>query len=517
MFKIPLKILVLVLALSSGFASITSAQSPSDVASQTIERLNRTIDQVKDLVEAFQNNRARQLVIEAEKFRDNAETALHNGELARVRALVNLAFARLKMATDITLAIPIRQLRNRLEELLQKADHYVLGSCNKQAERLLQEAKSYRDKALTGVTDSQTQQAAENYRLAVHLAKQAINVVDRTSDINRDQIQNERLKFENLSERARESVEKCNDDHAGRARQVFENAMIFAEKADKALRNCNLDLAKKLYNQSMLLLVRAMNLCPNRGGADGVSLGKIKLFQLRRKIEEAGEKISQSRDRSAITLYERAQKFADEAEIALSSAGAQGPNSDRTTLNKIALAEKLLARAMRLAQPGDQDRFANRLKDEIENTKAEIAELRGTLTTDSPTDAEVLIRMAEFAINRAEQAAARGFNKLALEGVLAAQKLLTRAERLSGSEQTSSISGENTQTRLKQLDGAIGEAEDRVLNSKQDLYLQLLESAKDIRNLSFESFQKGNFLAANAGIQIAFDLIRKIMKNTSDN
>ena len=55
------------------------------------------------------------------------------------------------------------------------------------------------------------------------------------------------------------------------------------------------------------------------------------------------------------------------------------------------------------------------------------------------------------------------------------------------------------------------------LDSKQDLYRQLLESAKDIRNLSLESFQKGNFRAANEGIQVAFGLIRKIMKNTSDN
>ena len=106
---------------------------------------------------------------------------------------------------------------------------------------------------------------------------------------------------------------------------------------------------------------------------------------------------------------------------------------------------------------------------------------------------------------------------MALEGVLAAQKFLTRAERVLDSKQPSSISGDKIRIRLNQLEEAIGEAEDRVLDSRQGLYRQLLESAKDIRNLSLESFQKGNFRAANEGIQVAFELIRKIIKNTPDN
>jgi len=513
MFKISLKIFVLLLVFSGGFSSIASAQS-SDEAAQTIERLNRTIEQVKDLVESFRNDLARQLVIQAVRLRDEAVTALHNGELIKARTKVNLAFSLLKKATELALAIPVRRLQSQLEELLQRADHFVLGSCNQQAERLLQEAKSFRDKALNGVSAGQIQEAAEHYRVAMQLAYQAMDIVNRTTDVNRDRIQNERLKFESLSERARESVEKCKNDHARQARQVFQNAMNFAHEADKALRNCNLNLAKKLYNQSMLLLVRAMNFCPDHLRGDDVSLAKIKLFQLRKKMEDAQERIAQSQNRRATRLYERTQKFADEAESALNS---KNPNSDRLALTKIQLAGKILERALRLAQPGGQGRFANRIMDEIESTKAEISELRGKLTADSPADAEVLVRMSEFAIKRAEQAARRDFNKLALEGVLAAQKFLTRGERVLDSKQLSSISGDKIQIRLNQLDEAIGEAEDRVLDSRQDLYRQLLESAKDIRNLSLESFQKGNFRAANEGIQVAFELIRKIMKNISDN
>lgn len=516
MFKISLKQFVLLLVFTVGFSSIGSAQSPSDAA-QTIERLNRTIDQVKDLVESFRNDRARQLVIQAEQLRDEAVTALHNGELIKARAKVNLAFALLKKATELTLAVPVRRLQSQLEELLQRADHHVLGSCNQQAERLLQEAKSFRNKALNGVSAGQIQEAAEHYRVAMQLAYQAMDIVNRTADVNRDRVQNERHKFETLSERARESVEKCSNDHVRQGRQVFQNAMNFANQAEKALRNCNLALAKKLYNQSMLLLVRVMNLCPDHLAGDDVSLAKIKLFQLRRKMEDVRDVIAESRKRSAIRLFERVQKFADEAELALNNVRDQRPKNDRVALKKIELAGKMLGHASRLARPGGPGRFVNRITDEIENTTAEISELRETLTTDSPADANVLIRMSEFVIKRADQAARRGFSKLALEGVLAAQKFLTRAERILGSKQPSAISGDKIQLRLNQLDEAIAEAEDRVLDSRQDLYRRLLESAKDIRNLSLESFQKGNFRAANEGIQVAFDLIRKIMKNTSDN
>ena len=229
MFKISLKSFVLFLALTVGFASIVLAQSPNDVATQTIERLNRTIEQVKDLIEAFKNDRAGQLVMQAEQLRNEALADIQHGELTKARTKVNLAFSLLKRATELALAVPVRRLQSQLEELLQRGDHYVLGSCNKQAERLLQEAKSYRDKALNGASLGNTQGAAEHYRVAVQLVYQAIKIVNKTTDINRDRIQNERLKFENLSERARESVDKCNGDHARRARQVFENAMIFAE------------------------------------------------------------------------------------------------------------------------------------------------------------------------------------------------------------------------------------------------------------------------------------------------
>ena len=161
MFKISLKYLVLGLVFSVGFSSIASAQS-SDEAAQTIERLNRTIEQVKDLVESFRNDLARQLVVQAEQLRDQAVTALHNGELIKARAKVNLAFSLLKKATELALAIPVRRLQSQLEELLQRADHFVIGSCNQQAERLLQEAKSHRDKALNGVSAGQIQEAAEH-------------------------------------------------------------------------------------------------------------------------------------------------------------------------------------------------------------------------------------------------------------------------------------------------------------------------------------------------------------------
>ena len=102
MFKLSLKIFVLLLAFSMGLSSTGSAQSPNDAA-QTIERLNRTIEQVKDLVESFRNDLARQLVIQAIQLRDEAVTALHNDELVKARTKVNLAFSLVRAFTNSSL------------------------------------------------------------------------------------------------------------------------------------------------------------------------------------------------------------------------------------------------------------------------------------------------------------------------------------------------------------------------------------------------------------------------------
>lgn len=504
MFRTFCKLSILVIFFALCLCSPSFGQNPNDIA-QAIDKLNRTIEQVKELVESFNNDRARQFVIQAVKLRDEAVTAIHNREFVKARTKVNLAFSLLKKAAELALAVPIRRLQSQLEELLQKADYHVLGSCNKKAERILQEAKSNRDQAITAATSGQTQKAAEHYRVAVELALRAIDIVKRSHNVNVDRIQDDRHKLESLAERAREVVENCHND---RAKQIFKKAMELAFEAEKALRDCRHELAKRLYNRSLLLLLRAIDLCSGDQSIDQISRAKIRLFQLRKEIDDSQELIARSGNPTVRRLFERVIRFADEAESAINR------NRQKEALSKIELAEKMLKRALRIARPGGRGRMSHRISDEIENTKAEISEAYARLTSDSSADAEILLRMADLSIHQAEEAAANGFNRIALEAVLAAQKFLIRVERILDKRQPVRLSHEKIQSRLNQLNEAIAEAESRVAESEQAWLRQLLQSAKDIHKIAVESLETGNYRAANEGIQVAFELIRKIMKNT---
>ncbi|MFQ5675488.1 MAG: hypothetical protein ACE5G1_06280 [bacterium] len=501
MSKSIIRILVILILFNLGSTVESYGQVPNDIA-KAIERLNRSIEQVRELIGSFRNNDARKLFEQAERLRDEAVTAIHNRQVMEARAKIDLAFSLLKKATELSLSVPVRRLQSQLEELIQRADQHVLGGCDKEAERVLREAKSRRDQAMRAATSGHSATAAEHYRLAVELALRSIDIVNRT----RDTIEQEKRKFENMAERAHEILETCNKSDA---KQIFQRARNLAFEAEQALQDCKQALARRLYNHSMLLLVRAMDICSRDKGVDRLSRAKIKLFQLRNRIEDVQGVLSQGRFPNARRLLNRVNRFANEAERAIEQ------NHERKAISKIQLAENMLNRARRRLRPGLVSGASERISSEIASTKEEISEAYAKLTPDSPKDVEILLRMADVALHRAEEASVAGFNRFALEAVLAAQKFLTRAAHLSTTRRSGQFTQEKIQLRLNQLDASIAEAQERVSEQNEDWLLQLLDSAKDIRQIAFESFQKGNYAAANGGIQVAFELTRKIMNNTA--
>lgn len=468
-----------------------------------IERLDRNIEMVRELVRSFDNTQAQELLNNAQRLRHEAVTHIGNNQFGLAAGKIKQAFSLLEQAVKITLDGPIRRLRSELEELLQKAEHLVLGSRQKEAERILQEAKLNGNAAEMALSARQVNKAVEHYRVAITLAQRAIDLVNRSGNKNSDRIQEERRKFEDLRDRTRDLVNKSDNDQAWK---IFQQAMKMAKSADEALHNGNFELAKKFYNQSVLLLLRAMDLASKDSPAT-VDRTEMEVFRFRELIESTQGDIVNSGKPRANLLFERARRFAREAELA----AKEGRNHE--ALWKIGLAENMLRRARRIAQATIPTDYSDRISQEIEDTKAEISEARAELSFDAPKDAGILIDMANFAVTKAEQASAAGLQRVALEAVLAAQKFLTKAERILSEQQTASISKEKTTVRLQQLDEAIAESEHQVLQSKQDWSIQMLQSAKEIRGLAVTSLENGNYQAANEAIQVAFELVRKSLKN----
>lgn len=488
---------------------IWSLLAPSSGMSQTrreliaaLERLNRDIERVKELVHSFNNDRAIELVKKAQKLRDEAVSALQNREIVVAAAKIKLANALLEQAVKITLEGPIHRLRSRLEELMRKADNLVLGSHHKEAERILREAKANWEAAKKAFARKNINKSVEHYRVAIALTERAINLVKKSVISIRDKFLEQRRNFELLLIRAREVVEKS---HNRRAKQIFEQAKKLAASAEEAFRNRNFELAQKFYNQSILLLLRAMDLAS--GEAPAVAdRANIALNRLTNLIEDSRQIIANSSRPRAQKLFERAIRVKREAELAVK----EGRRYE--ALWKVKLAENLIQQAQRIARGRISSRFASKISQEIENTKNDIADFQDGLHEDTPQDVRVLIDMSKFTINSADRAYGAGFNRLALENVLAAQRFLTKAERIVRYQEPQTLSKDIISVRLNQLNEAIEEAGKKILEGNQSWNRQLIESAKDIRKIAVKSFQAGNYRASDEGIQVAFEILRKSLK-----
>lgn len=470
-----------------------------------LERLNRELEFTKELVRSFNSSRAQQLVVQAEQLRDEAVAAAHNNRPQIAVNKAKAAFALLEQAQRVTLQGPVNRWRSRLEELLRRADHEVLGRNFKEAERVLRKAKENRDAAERSIQRKHYRAALEHYQVAVQWAERAVDLV-KSSDSS-DEILQARHRFELLRQRAQHAIEESGGT---RAKRIYDQAVKMFRSAERSLNTGNQQTAKRLYNQSILLLLRAIDLSRGDAPASRHQVG-VALNRLKELVDNTKESLRGTKRPGARRLFERGRTYALEAR----AAADQGKNEQ--ALWKIELAKNMLQRARRVAGDHSRPKISTRISQEIAKTQEEIAEVRSEINAQAPRDAEVLLNMSKFALSKAEQAAANGFDRVALESILAAQRFLTKAEKVLQKREASGVAPARLEIRIRQLDAAIAEAEDLIGAENQNWNRRLLQGAKDIRRMSIESKDKGNYRAADEGIKVAFELVRKSLKNVPRN
>jgi len=474
-----------------------------DDLGKALENLERNIEKVRELAQSFNNRQALDLVNTANKLFTEARSLAVEAKRSAAFARIKAANALLEQATKITLDGPVRRLRSRLEQLLQKSQTDLSPKLNREADRILREARRNQDAAERALAAGRVKVAVEHFRHAITLVERALAIMKNPAIATLDAIEQDKHRYEGLLEKAREKVERSGNPQAKR---ILEQALKLAASAERAFQGHDFELARKLLNQSVLLLLRAMDVAA--GSSDiAVRQAEISLARLREKIHSARDLIAGSGKPRARVLLDRARRFAREAEI-----GMQEGRSHEARW-KIGLAETMVKRAERVARNGDRRQFTNKLAEEIDKTQSEIAVLAAQLTPRSPKDARTLIEMSRRAVAQAEKAEAAGFSRLALEAVLASQRFLTKADKILSSLEHADVTRQAIDVRLRQLDAAIADAESRLTGTEQAWNRQLLRSAKDIRNMAVDSFERGNYRAADEGIQVAFEFVRKSQKN----
>src|SRR3990172_2129898 len=397
MLKIITKSLVFLLLFQLFANQVVSAQKRDDLTRE-LQRLEREIERVGSVVALFNHEKATELVLRAKQLYDEAVDDAQNKRFAAAEIKIRAAFALLERAAKIaidTFTGTINRLRSRLLELLRKADYLISKSNNKDAERLLNQAKKNQLAADDAVSAMKYARALEHFRVAVNLAEQCIKMLEKSPSNTTDVILDEKRKYENLLERAREIIENSQNSQA---KQTYQNALIYAKDAENSYRNGRIVLARKLFNQSILLLLRAMDLASATTPA-ATDQTTDKFYRLRDMISQSRDEILQSNKPRAKLLFDRAVNLLNEAE----SAAREGRNQE--AIWKVELAETFLRRAQRIIQTQPNEQLSDKITQEIANTKSDIATLRGEVDTDTSMDVQILLRMAEFSITKAEQAA----------------------------------------------------------------------------------------------------------------
>ncbi|MCG8605464.1 hypothetical protein MJD09_10765, partial [bacterium] len=326
--RLPVLFLLFGLLISSALFGQTNTQ-----IARSIERLNKELRFTKELVQAFRNASAQELVTRAQKLRNEALAAIRNNHPFLAANKIREAFTNLEQAQKRTLAGPVNRWRSRLEELLRRADHEVLGRHHKEAERVLRKAKENFSAAQNAINARRYAEALDHYQAAVEWAERALQLV-RNSDLKSDYA-DARRRFETLRDRASEMVEKSGNPAA---RRIYDQALRLYRSAEDALSSNRLQAAKQLYNQSILLLLRAIDLTRGdiRVGRQDVETG---LDQLQQFIDQVRDGLQGVRRPGARRLFDRGIAYARQAR----AAAAQGKYEE--ALLRMELAENMLRRA----------------------------------------------------------------------------------------------------------------------------------------------------------------------------
>ncbi len=498
--KNKLRILLTLVALGTLLVSTPPVSAQTRQFKQELERFDRRFRQVEELVSAFGNRRARQLLQEASTLRNAAEEAFRARRLQEAQAKLKAAFTKLDLAEKQTLQGPVQRTRNRVLELLRQAEHEILNCNHPEAQRLLKEAKANIERAESALHTRRVRAGIERYRVAETQLNQALRLV-RTLN---EKVREERRRFEALLERAREVVER---NPNSRAQETFKRALKLAADAEEAARACKLGLARRLYNQGTMLLVRAMDLAGGQG-PEVVGEAEMAFYRLRELAEEATECVAESDDPRARKLLERARQQQREAERSMQK------GRSHETLYKIGIAENLFRQACRIARARGGRPVSDRIRQQITNARSDVAALRSKLSPDSPRDVLNLARMADVSLRRAEEAAKAGFVRFALEAVWAAQRFVTRADRILQQRDAGAveISTDAVRLKLRRLDQLIVEAEQEVEDAPDDWSRRFLGAAKQLRRFANQSLNQGNFRAADEAANIALEFVRKSLR-----
>lgn len=443
---------------------------------QQINQLRNRIIQVEQLIRAFDHDLARSFIEEAKKLAQQIETDFRQGNYAAVATKIRNANTALDkvfaLATDNTL----KRLINELQQVMRQAEHEVIGSGNKEAERFLQSAKKHQGQAENALRGGNIRRAYEQFTIATEFAKKALDLVRNTCD-------REHTRIRNLIVRANNAVE--HSDNA-QAKRTFEQALKIVALAEQACREGRIEAAEPLFNRAIRLLLRVLDMVSS---SEPVAEDKLKqeLDTVKELLESVKDRLKNYDETRAGLLLRRIETLISNAENAI--------NLGRFELAKVQVtrARRMLESVFR-AGSASQDDVQEKAEGELELLQQDIARMESEI---SPANESVMefLQFSRQAANQARRDIASGKYNSALQRILVGQKFIARADQLQRGGHSSATQAvvEISINRFKQQ---LQEAE-AALDTDQSTYVaELLADAKTmLRQAENKSAESKYFLA----------------------
>lgn len=491
-----------------------ASQDPPPVLNSELSRLDRLLELARQALSVYENKEARDFLTKAETLRKEIEQKISQRRYRESQLLIREAITYVERAIKLTLDAPVLRLRAQLEEVLRRAETEVLNSGNREAQRLLQEAKRNRDLG-DQAARSQSLRAIEYYQIGIALAERSLKLVaGRTSASNSlaDLLERAKDYYLSLEAQAREGLSDCPNAIAQR---LYQQAQRQIQSAQESFRRGEYALAQQFYNGATRLLLRAIDLCRPQGpsgpqAAHDVESLKHNLQALRESINTAEEELSRSNDPRGRALLDWARRLALEAEAAFS---AQQPVR---AMRRLERARFLVERARRNATVTPVD-FKQQCESELQQLLADLNEVEDEVKAAGNPEAQNLVELARKAHSEAERVCNRATSSLP---ALAAFRMMLRmghqfllqAESLSQDGGSASIARNAVQQRLKELEATLVEVRSNVQGDQTGFAQILVAQAATLRDRAQTAYQREYFVVAMETSGMALDLLREALK-----
>ena len=504
--------LALGLALFLLMAANAYAQRPT-AAEVRLEReqLKRLIETAHEVLTAYPNERAQQFLSKAETLAKESDQKLAAGQLLLAQGQIREAKVIVEKAIKLTLESPLLRLHNRLQELLQRAETDVLGGGNREAIRLVQEARKNKMLGEQAVQRLQPLPAAQYFQAAITLLERALKLAGGNGGGEgnpTELLQRARDYYVELSRQLEERLRQCENPAARRLLDQIQKQTQLAEEAE---RKSDPALALRFRNNAIRLLLRALDLCAIGVTSQEAGALAAETNAVRELLAQTEERVNASTEPRARALLDWARKLLLEAETDLA---AQKIYAAQRRLSR---ARNLIEKVERFKTQSPSDNNAQCLA-ALAQLAADIEDLQEQLTTAPNSEAQNLIELARKAHGDAEKicqrkpqtvqsfAAFRALLRLAHQFLLQAETLLQDAPPGGAQEQ------EVLRQRLQQLNATLAEVQTNSGNQAQTLAKVLIEQAADLRTRAQAAFERKQFYMSAEFCDLAFELLREALK-----